>query len=176
TRVDVKLEVGSVSDAVTVSGQAPLLDTTSTFRQTVLDRQTLETLPTSNDIWSIGRIVPSVVMSRYDVGGSESLSQYQGSVHGSSWTDSGYLVDGLDTANPAGTTSASYFDVAMFQETNYMAGNAGAEYEKGGLVFNLVTRTGTNQFHGWGIYSGSNRHMNASNLSPQLRADLIASV
>ena len=97
-------------------------------------------------------------------------------MHGSRWTDSGYLVDGLDTTNPSGTTSASYFDVAMFQETNYMAGNAGAEFEKGGLVYNLVSKTGTNAFHGWTIFSGSNRSMNAANLSPALRADLIASV
>jgi hypothetical protein len=176
TRVDLKLDVGSVAETVSVSGQAPLLDTTSSFRQTVLDRQTLEALPTSNDIWSIGRIVPSVVMSRYDVGGSESLSQYQGSVHGSRWADSGYLVDGLDTTNPSGTTSASYFDVAMFQETNYMTGSASAEYEKGGLVYNLVTKTGTNQFRGWGNFTGSNRGMNAGNLSDQERADLIAAV
>lgn len=175
-RADLTLQLGQVAETITVAGQVPLLDTTSVSNQTVLDRKTLETLPTSNDIWSIGRIVPSVIMSRYDVGGSESLSQYQGSVHGSRWTDSGYLVDGLDTTNPGGTTSATYFDVSMFQETNYMAGNAGAEFEKGGLVYNLVSRTGTNAFHGWGIYSGSNKSMNAANLSPELRADLIASV
>jgi hypothetical protein len=175
-RADLTLQLSQVAEEVTVAGQVPLLDTTSVSNQTVLDRKTLEALPTSNDIWSIGRIVPSVIMSRYDVGGSESLSQYQGSVHGSRWTDSGYLVDGLDTTNPSGTTSASYFDVAMFQETNYMAGNAGAEFEKGGLVYNLVSKTGTNAFHGWTIYSGSNRSMNAANLSPELRADLISSV
>ncbi|MGE3509451.1 MAG: carboxypeptidase-like regulatory domain-containing protein, partial [Vicinamibacterales bacterium] len=156
-RADLTMQLGTVAESVTVSAQVPLLDTSTVANQTVLDRRTLETLPTSNDIWSIGRIVPSVIMSRYDVGGSESLSQYQGSVHGSRWTDSAYLIDGLDTANPAGSTSATYFDVAMFQETNYMAGNAGAEYEKGGLVYNLVSKTGTNVFHGWTIFSGSNR-------------------
>ncbi|MBM3772561.1 MAG: TonB-dependent receptor [Acidimicrobiia bacterium] len=175
-RADMTLQLGQVAEEVTVTAAVPLLDTSTAVNQTVLDRRTLETLPTSNDIWSIGRIVPSVIMSRYDVGGSESLSQYQGSVHGSRWTDSGYLVDGLDTTNPGGTTSASYFDVAMFQETNYMAGNAGAEFEKGGLIYNLVSKTGTNGWHGWTIFSGSNRSMNAQNLSPELKADLIASV
>ena len=175
-RVDLTLQVSQLAEQLTVTGQTALLDTTSVTNQTVLDRRTLEALPTSNDIWSIGRIVPSVIMSRYDVGGSESLSQYQGSVHGSRWTDSGYLVDGLDTTNPSGTTSASYFDVAMFQETNYMAGNAGAEFEKGGLVYNMVSRTGTNLFHGWTIFSGSNRSMNSDNLTPDLYADLMAGV
>jgi hypothetical protein len=64
----------------------------------------------------------------------------------------------------------------MFVEANYMGGNATAEYEKGGLVYNLVSKTGTNRFHGWSIYTGSNRHLNASNLSPELEADLIAGV
>src|SRR4029453_255866 len=35
---------------------------------------------------------------------------------------------------------------------------------------------GTNAFHGWTIFSGSNRSMNSDNLSPELRADLIAGV
>lgn len=50
-RVDLTLEVGEVSDTVTVTGQMPLLDTTSVYKQTVLDRQTPEVLPTGRDIW-----------------------------------------------------------------------------------------------------------------------------
>ena len=59
----------------------------------------------------------------------------------------------------------------MFEETNYMAGNAGAEYEKGGLVYNLVSKTGTNKFHGWFISPGSNRSIHTQS-SPSARAPI----
>src|SRR5258708_10217365 len=57
-RADLKLDVGSMSDAITVSGQVPLLDTTSTFSQTVLYHATLHPLPTINTICTTTPIVP----------------------------------------------------------------------------------------------------------------------
>src|SRR5262245_28783621 len=64
-RVDLTLEVGNVTDAVTVTGDALLLDTTTALNQAVLDRKTLDQLPTGNDLWSIGRLVPGVLMNKY---------------------------------------------------------------------------------------------------------------
>src|SRR5262245_12438349 len=55
-RVDLKLELGNVQESLTVSGQAPLLDTTSALNQTVMERQVLDVLPGTNDLWGeIGR-------------------------------------------------------------------------------------------------------------------------
>src|SRR5438132_10747659 len=59
-RGDMTLEVGTVADTVTVTGESPLLDTTSALNQAVLDRATLDSLPTGHDLWSIGRTVPGV--------------------------------------------------------------------------------------------------------------------
>src|SRR5712692_5528978 len=44
-RADLKLELGNVQESITVSGQAPLLDTTSGLNQTVIERQILDVLP-----------------------------------------------------------------------------------------------------------------------------------
>ena len=62
-RVDFSLAVGNLEEGITVSGEAPLLDTTSALNQTVVDRTLLAALPSRNDLWSIGRAVPSVVMN-----------------------------------------------------------------------------------------------------------------
>src|SRR5678815_5628653 len=60
-RADLMLSLGDLQETVTVSGQAPLLDTTAVLNQTVMTREVLDTLPGTNDVWAIGRLVPAVI-------------------------------------------------------------------------------------------------------------------
>src|SRR5204863_5881487 len=55
-RADLKLEVGALSEGVTVTGQAPLLDTTVALRQTTISRTQLEELPNRTDVWSVAKV------------------------------------------------------------------------------------------------------------------------
>jgi hypothetical protein len=60
---------------------------------------------------------------------------------------------------------------------NLQMGAAGnAARDRGGLVFNMITRTGTNRFHGGAQFAISGANFNADNLSPELRTQLLASV
>src|SRR5262245_48891903 len=173
-RADLQLQVGAVTDAVTVTGESPLLDTTSALNQAVLDRATLDKLPTGHDLWSIGRTVPGVVVTTFDVGGNQSFQQYTPTVHGSSGTENKYAVDGLDVAWAGGAgTVMVYFDPNMFEEVNYQVGNISAENRQGGVVMNMVTKTGTNAFHGSFMFTGTNQSLQADNLKDAtLRANL----
>jgi len=173
-RADLILTVGNVSDEVTVTGESPMLDTTSALNQAVLDRATLDAIPTGHDLWSIGRTVPGVTMGgTYDVGGSNSFQQSTPAVHGSSSADNKYAIDGLDVAwaNGAGTVMV-YFDPNMFEEVNYQTANIGAENRQGGVVMNMVTKTGTNKWHGSYMFTGSKASMQGNNLSSALSAQL----
>ena len=60
SRADLKLAVGDVAETVTVSGVAPLLDTTSALKQTVMSRTVIDSVPAGADVWSIARLVPAV--------------------------------------------------------------------------------------------------------------------
>jgi hypothetical protein len=177
-RTDLTMEVGNVADAVTVTGDVPLLDTTTALNQVVLDRSTLDRLPTGNDLWSIGRMVPGVLLNKYDVGGSESFQQSTATVHGSAGSEQKYAVDGMDTAWAGGNGGAVmvYFDSQMFQEINYQVGAISAENAQGGVVVNMVTKTGTNDFHGLLNFAGSNPSLQSSNVSGALRDQLLAGV
>lgn len=177
-RVDLTLEVGALSDTVTVTGEAPLLDTTTALNQAVLDRQVLDKLPTGNDLWSIGRMVPGVLLSKYDVGGSESFQQSGMSVHGSASAEKKYAIDGMDVAWAGGDGGAVmvYFDSMMFQEINYQVGSISAENAQGGIVMNMVTKTGSNDFHGNFNFVGSDSRLNANNVTDTLRRELLAGV
>src|SRR5262249_14938341 len=96
SRADLKLSVGAVEETVTVSGSAPLLDTTSALKQTTLSRSTLDSMPTAVDLWSIAQLVPSVQQTVLDVGGRNSFDQGRLFVHGSLQKEMGYYFDGLD--------------------------------------------------------------------------------
>jgi len=177
-RADLKLEVGSISEGVTVSGEAPLLDTTSALRQTVLSRDALEALPNRTDIWSIAKVLPGVTLSKVDVGGSEGFLQSAATLHGTS-AENKFTIDGLDVSSLDGnaTIATMYLDPYAFQETNFMMGAGSAENSNGGLTFNMVTRTGTNQVHGGMTYTGTRpQWVNTNNFSADLKSQLLSNV
>jgi hypothetical protein len=178
SRADLKLQVGTIAEGVTVTGEAPLLDTTSALKQTVLPVDMLKALPNRFDMWSAARVIPGIVMSQVDVGGSAAFLQSGPTLHGSS-SENGYFIDGMDVSNIEGNASGAAFflDPFAFQEMNLQMGAAGtAGADRGGLVFNMITRTGTNSFHGGAQYAGATSALNSDNLTPALRTRLLDSV
>ena len=178
SRLDLKLDVGAIEEDVTVTGQSPLLDTTSALKQTVLTREVLDAMPNRIDVWSVARVVPSVILSKVDVGGSEAFLQSTPTVHGSS-LENGYFIDGMDVSalDGNGTVAAMYLDPYAFQETNIQTGGGGsAERQKGGLIFNMITKSGSNRFHGGYSFNGASHGMGFANYSPELKTQLLAAV
>ena len=178
SRADFKLEIGTLEEALTVSGQSPLLDTSTGVKQTVISREVLETLPNRTDVWSIARVIPGVVLSKLDVGGTEGFLQSSASIRGNA-DENKFTIDGMDVSALDGnaTIAAMYLDPYAFQETNFMMGAGSAENSNGGLTFNMVTRTGSNQLHGGAMYSGTfDALANAQNFDSSLKAQLLAAV
>ncbi len=156
TRVDLHLEIGALEETITVSGQSPLLDTTQTLKQTVMTRETLDALPSRSDVWAIARTAPAVVMNKYDVGGSEMFSQSFAQIYGSTDNERAYTIDGMDVTWAGGEGFViSYLDAHMFQEVNLQTASGSAESAKGGLITNMITKTGSNRF--FGSYNFSRR-------------------
>ncbi len=177
-RADVKLEIGTLAEGITVTGQSPLLDTTTALKQTVLSRDMLDAMPNRFDVWSVAKVMPAVTLSKVDVGGSEAFLQSSVTVHGSS-NEGGYFIDGMDVGNADGngTGAVLYLDPYAFQENNFQVGGAGtATSNRGGLLVNMITRTGTNQLHGGGMFTGANKGMVSANYSDALKTQLLASV
>jgi hypothetical protein len=174
SRADIRLAVGAMSEGVTVTGEAPLLDTTSALKQTVITRQELEALPNRVDIWSVTRVMPSVIMNKVDTGGSQMFLQSQATTRGSTG-EAGYFIDGLDVSaqDGNGSTAVLYIDPYAFQESTFQFGGAGrSETAKGGLLYNVISRTGTNQLHGGATFNGASHGMNSQNFTPELKAQL----
>ena len=164
-----------MAEGVTVTGNAPLLDTTSALKQTVITREELEALPNRVDIWSVTRVMPSVIMNKVDVGGSQMFLQSQATTRGTT-TESGF-IDGLDVSGQDGNggNAVLYIDPYAFQESTFQFGGAGqANTNKGGLLYNVISRSGTNQLHGGATFNGTNSSMNSANISESQKTELLA--
>ena len=177
-RADFKLEIGTLEEALTVSGQSPLLDTSTGTRQTVISREVLEALPNRTDVWSISRVIPGVILNKLDVGGTEQFLQSSAAIRGTA-EENKFTIDGMDVSALDGnaTIAALYLDPFAFQETNFMMGAGSAENSNGGLTFNMVTRSGTNQLRGGAMFNGTSPALaNSRNYTDSQEAQLLAAV
>ncbi|PYR16938.1 MAG: hypothetical protein DMF94_26110 [Acidobacteria bacterium] len=125
--VSPKLEVGSVSETITVSGESPTVDTKSNVQQTVLTQ------------------------------GTQSYQQSSFSAHGSSTADVSFNIDGATVNWPGGGGGSTmlYYDQGMFEEMNYMTSAIPAEVMAGGVSINMVTKDAGNKWRGDSRYSYS---------------------
>src|SRR5262245_16883551 len=155
--VNAKMEVGNVSESITVTGESPTVDTKSNLQQTVMTQQILEGVPSGRDPWSVAKIIPGVQVSTYDVGGTQSFQQSALSAHGSSTNDVSYNIDGATVNWPGGGGGATmiYYDQGMFEEVNYMTSAIPAEVMAGGVSINMVTKDAGNRWRGNSRYSYS---------------------
>ncbi len=163
--VNAKLEVGQMSETITVTGESPTIDTKSNLQQTVMNQEVLEGIPTGRDPWSLAKLIPGVQVATYDVGGTQSMQQSSLSSHGSNTNDVSYNIDGATVNWPGGGGGATmlYYDQGMFEEVNYMTSAIPAEVMAGGVSINMVTKDGGNLWKGNVRYSFANDALQSVN-------------
>ncbi|MGH9383588.1 MAG: carboxypeptidase regulatory-like domain-containing protein, partial [Vicinamibacterales bacterium] len=161
--VPVRLEVGALSESITVTGESPTVDVRSNVQQTVMSQEILEGIPTGRDPWSLAKLIPGVQVATYDVGGTQSMQQSSMSAHGSNTADVSYNIDGATVNWPGGGGGATmmYYDQGMFEEVNYMTSAIPAEVMAGGVSINMVTKDAGNRWRGQVRYSFSNDDLQA---------------
>src|SRR3977135_3863881 len=104
--VNAELAVASLQETVTVTGDSPVIDTSSTRVQQNFKLEALQEMPNARDLWSLLAVTPSVTMGRIDVGGNRAGTQ-------TGYTAYGYrrpnrvLVEGINTTE--GTSGAGFY-------------------------------------------------------------------
>ena len=144
--VDVKLEVGSQTSVVEVTAEAVALQMDSPVRSSTLNNKQIDELPiASRNAVSLALTVPGVSTSRFGVGGGGSFS-----VNGARNRSNNFLIDG--TENNDISVAGQAFQITLpdlVQEASVQTSNYDAEFGRaGGAVVNVITRSGTNAFHG----------------------------
>lgn len=165
------LQVGSVSESVTVEANGLNINTTDASVSTVVDRKFVENIPLNGrSFQDLISMTPGVVTQSPNTSPSGAGSGGDFSVNGQRTESNYYTVDGV-SANvapgtglgyfgqpavsgsvPAGTalgTTQSLISVDALQEFRVQGSSYSAEFGRGpGGQFSLVTRSGTNDFHG----------------------------
>ena len=150
TPIDVGMKVGSLSESVTVTGQSPVIDTTSANVNVHLDAKLLETTPSGRDIWSLIEYkVPGVVMSTPDVGGNQGGLQRGLSARGTSNSQNTQMLNGVNVGDPAAIGFAGYYyDPSAFEDIQIQSGAQDISVPTSGVFINMVTKSGTNRVSG----------------------------
>lgn len=144
--VDAQLQVSSLTEELTVSGESPTVDVTTTSIGTSFTKELLQDIPNARDVWAAMSQAPGFQMQGYDVGGSHTGTQ------------TGYLTYGvgdqnktmLEGINVTETTNANagYFDFGSFEEFQLGgAGNLGEQAGPGALI-NITVKSGGDRFSG----------------------------
>lgn len=175
--INAELKVGDIAETVTVSGESPLVDIQNVQQQTVMSRAVIDVIPSARQYASLGRLVPGMDSSGFqaggqDFGGAIGREGVRLSIHGGNSRDFHLMVDGLSHAGFSsgnGDNSAVPPADGIAEEINIQTGSHAAEVEAGGVVVNIVGKSGGNTLRGSVFYNFSNSHLQADNLEPAVK-------
>jgi hypothetical protein len=166
TKVDVALQLGNASEEVTVEGSAIQVETTTGAVGNVINGTEVRELPLNgNNFMELTQLVPGVSsLSDFNTvkKGLEGNTDF--SVNGNMTTANIFMVDGVNN-NDIGSnrTILIYPSIQAIDEFKILRNSYGAEYgQASGAIINIVTRSGTNQWHGGASYFGRNTSLNAT--------------
>lgn len=150
-RVDIDLQVGDVSQSVTISDSISLLQTESAMRSQVIANELMANVPTQGRnpfqiAWSAAGVIKTGdwrYLRSFDIGGTTGIS-----VNGGKNRENEVLLDGI--SNVRGDRTVVHVpSMDTVQEFKVLTNSYDAQYGRtGGGVVTIVTKSGGNQFHG----------------------------
>jgi hypothetical protein len=144
-RSDVRLDLGQVTESVTVDAHVVALNTESgTIKGDVIVQEEIQELPLSGrDFTDLAFFVTGVV-PKAEGGQGSALN-----VNGARASNTNFYVDGFDNRNARGAAAQVRPNIDALQEFKMEVSGYSAEYGRmAGGIMNMVLRSGTNQFHG----------------------------
>jgi len=164
--VNGSLQLGSATEQVTVEANAVQVETTSGAVGNVVEGKEVRELPLNGRSFvQLTQLMPGVSpQANFDSKNKGLLAGVDFSVNGNNTTGNIFMVDGVNN-NDIGSnrTILVYPSIDAIQEFKLLRNSYGPEYGQAmGAVINLVTRGGTNNFHGGAYYFGRNDALNAT--------------
>jgi len=181
----VKLKIGSASESIVVSTEAPVVDTSDSRSELTLENQAVAELPiVGRNLVTLVTMAPGVSGLGTSAAGSPASGvdnfsteeQVDASANGQGGNNNQYVVDGLDVTSGIrqGVLNLTPQPEAI-RETSIQVNTFSSEYSRAaGLQTLFTTKSGTNQFHGsasdYFNYQGmfANQHFVSSSEAPYL--------
>ncbi len=163
-KLDMELRIGAVEETITVSGASPIVDVTSTSgTQTLTPAMVNQLIPGSRMYGDMARMIPGLVstsapnIGRLGLGSSGGFNAYGD-------TTVMVLIDGFEIR------SNTYPDFSSAQEIDVRSFGNSADIAEAGSVWNLVSKSGGNEFHGRLAEQYITDKVQANNLDDELRS------
>src|SRR4051812_44349020 len=143
--VNAELQVGALTEVLTVTAESPIVDVVNNQQTFVASREVLDAIPTTRrDTTARALLIPGTTVTPFVLG------QYNLTSHGSATSDFSMAIDGLRVNNLCGSGQYSgfYMNDAAVQELTYSTGSESAEIQSSGIRVNSVPKDGGNKFSG----------------------------
>jgi hypothetical protein len=125
-------------ETINIAGSAPLVDQGSTKVNTTITSDFTNNVPTGR---TFGQVLETAAGAQNDT--------YGVSFAGATSAENTYVVEGLNTTDTGFGTLSTNLPNEFVQETEVITGGYNAEFGRAtGAIVNVVTKTGSNQFHG----------------------------
>ncbi|MBI4905568.1 MAG: TonB-dependent receptor [Acidobacteria bacterium] len=168
-RNDIQLEIGNVTESVSVTADiAPLNTESGTVKGDVIVQAEINDLPLDGrDFTDLAFLVPGVMPNAQ--GGQGSFA----SINGARADSTNFYVDGFNNRNPRGAAAQVRPNMSAMQEFKMETSGYSAEIGRmAGGVINMVLRSGTNQYHGDIFYYVRNNIIDARGFFDQQKQKL----
>jgi hypothetical protein len=163
-QVDQKLEIGQMTEEVTISAVSPVVDTKKTTTGGTFTAEVLDKIPVARDPQQIVNMAPGIQLSGINVGGSASGQQLTFTSRGSSASVQ-WNLEGGSITDLSSNSSPSYFDFESFDQVQVVTGGGDVSIQSQGVAVNLVTKSGSNVFKGSFTGTFENDKMQAQNVT-----------
>ncbi len=174
-RVDLALKAGAVSETVTVTSSAQLLETESSDRGQIINREQIVNLPLNGRSYADLALLSPGVRRSWLAAQETGTRDASFNVNGLRSSLNNFVMDGVDN-NSYGTSNQGFSNQVVqaspdaVQEFKVQTNNFSAEFGRaGGAVINAALRSGTNQFHGTAYEFLRNTSLNATGFFKPLR-------
>ena len=166
--VDAELRIGSISETLTVTGEASVVDLRSSGRQQTVSNELLSSVPTGSTPQSYAVLLPSVTLG---------LGNITTAPNSFRWADMSFRgtrgastsVDGFDTSHRLNGEGSQYqVNEGMVQEIVVSLGSAGAETQGAGVTINVIPKSGGNRLSGSFSTHYANDDFVTDNITPEL--------
>jgi hypothetical protein len=168
TTLPITMQLGSLTETVSVVAASPLVDTRSATTGQDITLQLTESLPTGRSYQSYLQMIPGVMPDDPTTSGNPAArgginySDIAGNMGVSS--DNAYYFEGINVTDPVTGTFGANLNTEIIQEQKVITGGIPAEFVgTPGLISNVITKSGSNSFSGSVNYFFQNSNLVAEN-------------
>ena len=167
--INSELRVGGIQETILVTGESPVVDTqTSTRRQTVLSSEVIQNIPASRGYGNLLATVPGIQATGLDVGSGVSTNFF--TARGGRGNEGTIQIDGMNVGSAfnGGGVAGFGYPIGESSEIQVTISGGLGEVDRGGPQFNLIPKTGGNNFSGTAFLSTAGKWSQGDNLTDEL--------